>query len=115
MNTKKTTFTTHASQRVDERLHITTKEIAEILDSGTCTPIGLEHRSKRMHILFYSNDDDECFVAVRDELTKEVVTILPTNFDGHCKVDFRAIEDLKTRCRVPDHPPEQIEPLKKIS
>ncbi len=91
---KKTTFTYHAFDQVAKRLHLSHEEVAQILDFEKTIPIGLELRSRRMHILFYSDTDHECFVAVRDEKTREVITILPSNFDRHCKVPLSAITEL---------------------
>lgn len=90
-----TTFTTHAFQRVDERLHMSPKEIARLLDSGQYTPVGFALRSSKKHLLFYSPEDNECFVAVRDEKNLEVVTILPYHYDCHCRISPEAVGHLK--------------------
>jgi hypothetical protein len=95
-NDKKTTFTAHAFVRVFERLHMSPEEVSAALDSDQCTPLGFEHRTDKMHLLFYSPDDDECFVAVRDEATREVITILLPNQDVHCRVPLEAKVHLRS-------------------
>lgn len=68
------------------------EELADLLDNGNSVPIGNEIRARnRMHHLFYSVTDQTCFVAVRDEKTGEVVTVLPMNFDNHCRVADSAL------------------------
>ena len=91
----KTVITLHALERVHERLHLTAEEIIGILDNGITTSIGYEHGSTRvLHRLFYSPVDEQCFVAVQDQKNGEVVTILPPDFDNHCRVPLSAIDDL---------------------
>ena len=91
----KTVITQHALERVYERLHLPVDEIIEILDNGVTTSIGYEHGStRRLHRLFYSPVDEQCFVAVQDQKNGEVVTILPPDFDNHCRVPLSAIDDL---------------------
>jgi hypothetical protein len=97
---KPTTFTEHAFQRVQERLQMPLAEIAHALDTDQYTPLGIAVRSDRKHLLFYSQFDDECFIAVRDEKTREVITILPTNYDSHCRVSPEAIDHLKRQYEV---------------
>jgi hypothetical protein len=55
-------------------------EVADILDWDLVVKIGEEKGTRRIHRLFYSQDDYQCFVAIQDEKTKTVVTILPVDY-----------------------------------
>lgn len=79
-----TRFSRHAFDRVEERLTIPKAEVAAILDSGEAVPIGSETGSSRLHRLFYSIPDDTCFVAVQDERSGTVVTVLPVDYHERC-------------------------------
>lgn len=94
---KLTTLTSHALENVFKRTSLLGAEVAKIIDEGITTPIGVEKGSRRVHILFYSPVDGECFVAVQDERTREIVTVLPPDFDRHCKVPPDAIYELLFR------------------
>lgn len=94
----KTSFTLHALDRTAERLHLSSDAIADIIDSDKAVILGYEPGTRRVHLLLYSEPDKECFVAVQDERTKEVVTVLPLDFDFH---------------RVSFYPPTKLTDLKK--
>jgi hypothetical protein len=76
----RTNFTLHARERADQRLSIPDDELADMLDWGFTVTIKEEIGSTRVHRLFYSHPDRQCFVAVQDTRTKTVVTILPIDF-----------------------------------
>lgn len=105
----------HALERVQERISMSADEIIEILDTGHNVPIGLEKGTRRMHIVFYSEHESEFFVAVRDEKTKQVVTVLPYHYDSRCKVPYEALRQLIAPAHkvepeipavsLPPHPP----------
>lgn len=92
-----TTLTWHGQDRTNGRSSLSFEEIKDIIDNGLTTPLGVEKSSRRMHILFFSPIDGECFVAVQDEKTKQIITVLPPDFDGRCKVSGEAINDLLVR------------------
>lgn len=76
-----TTFTGHASRRVDERLRLSNEEVKQLLDQDKCVPLGGDGASNRViHKLFYSEADSYWFVALQDERTGSVVTVLPIDF-----------------------------------
>jgi len=75
-----THFSRHAFERVLERLTLEPDEVAELLDWRLVVPIGEEKGSGRVHLLFYSEPDRLCFVAVQDRFSKTVITILPIDF-----------------------------------
>lgn len=91
---KKTTFREHARVRVRERLSLTEEEIISILDGGKAITVGREMRSGRLHRAFWSEADQSCFVAVQDEKSNQVITILYPDFDSRCKIPLNVIEEL---------------------
>lgn len=91
--TIKARFTRHAFDRVTERLSLTHDEVAEILDTGNTLPIAKEQSSSRVHYLFYSTIDEQCFVAVQDERDGTVVTILPPDYVNRYKLSLQTIQE----------------------
>ena len=75
-----TTFSTHARVRVNERLSMPEEDVALLLDHGLAVKISEEKKTNRVHLLFYSLDDFQCFVAVYDHQTKTVITLLPLDY-----------------------------------
>lgn len=75
-----TNFSRHAYERVLERLTMELDEVADLLDWDLAVKIGDEKGTRRIHRLFYSQDDHQCFIAIQDEKTKTVVTILPVDY-----------------------------------
>jgi hypothetical protein len=73
-------FSHHAYRRAYERLSMEPDEVAALLERDLTITIGKEKGSRRIHRLFYSCDDNLCFVAIQDEKTKTVVTILPIDY-----------------------------------
>lgn len=86
-----TKFTEHAFERVGERLHLSHEEVAQLLDEDKCVPLGKDGSSNRLHKLFYSKPDSYWFVAVQDEVTGEVVTLLPIDYHNRWKVSGDAL------------------------
>lgn len=85
-----TYFSLHAFRRVSERTQLTCEEIAAILDSGLGVPVGRKPGMNRNHILFYSQKDDDYFVAIQDEIMGAVVTVLPLDF--HASLAWKVVE-----------------------
>jgi hypothetical protein len=75
-----TTFSRHAFQRAGERLTMESQEIGDLLDWDLAVKVGEEDGTRRVHRLFYSSEDMQCFVAIQDEKTKTIVTILPVDY-----------------------------------
>jgi len=94
-----TTFTEHAFKRVSERLHLSPEEVAQLLNEDKYVPLGKDGSSKRVHKLFYSEPDSFWFVAVQDEVTKEVVTVLPVDYHHRWKVSGDALSFARARTR----------------
>lgn len=76
----KASFTCHAYSRVLSRLSLSPSEVADLLDYDLAVNVGIECGTSRVHRLFFSTPDRMCFVAVQDESTGEVVTILPIDY-----------------------------------
>lgn len=77
---RRTWFSRHAFQRVTERLTLRYGDVAQLLDDGLTLRVGEEEETGREHLLFYSIPDSHCFVAIRDAVTKTLVTVLPIEF-----------------------------------
>jgi len=94
---RKTYLSKHALRRLTERTTITENKLVDILDLGYVYTIGIEPVFEKIHWLFYSINDDTCFVAIRDEFTGEVVTILPIEYHNNIawKVTDRDIDVAK--------------------
>jgi len=75
-----TGFSTHARVRVEERLSMPEDDVALLLDHGLSVKISEEKHTNRVHLLFYSLDDFQCFVAIYDQVTKTVITLLPLDY-----------------------------------
>jgi hypothetical protein len=70
-------YTAHGLERARFRTMMNPQEILEILSSNRSILVGQERGSSRVHRLFYSLADDCTFVGVLDDVTQEVITILP--------------------------------------
>jgi hypothetical protein len=75
-----THFSHHAAKRVTQRTLLSRLELASVLDHRLFVNVGNEPGLPREHLLFYSLRDENLFVAVRDKLTGEVVTVLPLDY-----------------------------------
>lgn len=71
-------LTRHAQERIGDRLSMAPDEVAAILDHDFAVPLGAD--SGRLHRLFFSPADKQCFVAVQDQENGDVVTILPLDY-----------------------------------
>ena len=80
MSSQRTAFSRHACERLAERLAAEPDEIADQLDWDLAVNIGGEKGTKRIYRLFFSREDHQCFVAIQDEKTRTVVTILPVDY-----------------------------------
>lgn len=70
-------LTTHCSQRLKERMSLIQEELCRILNDDLVVLVGQESGTHRIHKLFYSIYDKTYYVAVQDEETGGVITILP--------------------------------------
>jgi hypothetical protein len=63
--TRPTVFSTHARERLYERVGMKERTLRGRLDRGECVNIGIAPAQKKEHLLFYSEKKDCCFVAIR--------------------------------------------------
>lgn len=75
-----TSLTRHAVCRLEERTNLAYDALRALLDKGAYINLGMETAFDRQHCLFYSQPDNECFVAVQDIKTGEVITVLPLDY-----------------------------------
>lgn len=75
-----THFSRHALKRIGQRTKLDYFSIADMLDYGGAIDVGTEIVFDRKHWLFYSDIDDDYFVAIQDSFTGLVVTILPIDY-----------------------------------
>lgn len=68
-------FTSHAVVRLKERTLLNPMELNAMLCGGFCVDIGSKPGINKTHYLFYSEKDDDCFVAVLDNLDGTIITI----------------------------------------
>ena len=94
---KFTVFSRHALSRIAERTQLTEERIAAILDAGHAVFVGRKPGFDREHWVFYSPDDDTCFVAIRDRLVGKVVTVLP--LDYHANLAWKISEEACDQAR----------------
>ena len=70
----------HAFSRLNERTQLTAEALMSLLDAGAVINVGQEPCSNRDHLLFFSQADNCCFVAIQDSVSGEVVTVLPLDY-----------------------------------
>jgi hypothetical protein len=73
-------ITRHGADRINERLSLKIYEVRSIIESGLCLSLGSEPHCDRVNVLFYSEPDDDYFIAVIDEATSEVITVKSTQW-----------------------------------
>lgn len=73
-------FSRHAFKRVAQRTSLSCDEIAKILDRGLVVNTGQRPGFDRVHLVFYSPQDNDYFVAIQDVVTGTVITILPLDY-----------------------------------
>lgn len=84
-------FTEHAFDRVAERLHLLHEDVAHLLEEDKYILLGKDGSSNRVHKLFFSQPDKYWFVAVQDETTAEVVTVLPIDYHNRWQISGDAL------------------------
>ncbi len=92
-----TNFSIHAFDRLSERTSFTQDQLTFWLDHEMYFNLGNKPGIPKQHLLFYSPIDEEYFVAIRDEQTGTVVTVLPLKY--HQLLAWEVTEYDKTRAR----------------
>ena len=70
----------HARQRIAQRCNLEEHRLTRMLDEGLYVDLGRKPGCDRRHLLFFSSPDQQAFVALRDETTGTVVTVLPLDY-----------------------------------
>ncbi len=113
-------FTRHAFERIngteeiEKRLNLTEQEIADLIDSESTIPLGREKGKKdRLHLLFYSHIDELAFVAVFDDKTREVITILPIDYHNRWRISGGTIQQAREleMARINPEKKEKVKPI----
>ena len=94
----KTHFSKHAFFRVDTRLSMTHLAVIELVEERKVINIGEEPGGHREHLLFYSRQDQQCFVAIHDYKTKTIITILPVDY--HENIAWRVSIDSQQNAKT---------------
>lgn len=68
-------FTSHAVMRLNQRTSLKPMQLNAMLCGGFCVDIGSKPGINKTHYLFYSEKDDNCFVAVLDNLDGTIITV----------------------------------------
>lgn len=105
----KVEITQHASERVFERLALNPTEVALLVEHKSI-PVGRDRTGLLVYSVFYSVPDDDYAIAVQDERTGEVLTVLPVNF-GKVVVSLDTLAMAK-ELAVPSVRPELSAPSK---
>lgn len=86
-------LTKHALVRLNERTRLTEWQFNQIISKQLFINLGNKPGMNREHLLFYSKADNDCFVAIRDVLNGEIITVLTTEF--HKNLAWDVNEELK--------------------
>jgi hypothetical protein len=104
-------FSNHACERGVERLAMDLDEVGDLLDWNLAIKIGEEKGTHRLHRLFHSPEDRQCFIAIQDEKSKTVVTILPVDYYetlvAKIPPSLLAEAEQLVSCPAPAKPPEK--------
>ncbi|MCK5916947.1 MAG: hypothetical protein KAG34_00885 [Cocleimonas sp.] len=77
---KKAVLTYHAHEKIEERLLMSAETLCELLDDNIVVITGIETSSNRHHKVFYSPLNKMCFVAIQDQKTGHIITVLPLDY-----------------------------------
>ena len=85
-------LTRHSKERLRERVYMSILTLRKIYKKNLYLTTGKEKKGYRCHDLFYSTYMDQCFVAIRDERTNTIITILPLDYHEYLgwRISFAA-------------------------
>jgi len=109
-----THFSRHAFERVTQRTKLSCEEISRILDLKLALNTGRKPGLNRSHLLFYSHEDNDFFVAIQDDLTGTVVTILPLDYHANLAWSISPEECSKAKELFFSVPQEEVKSHKKF-
>jgi len=89
------TLTKHAVFRLRERCDLTIRDLINLIVNKQYIPLGTD--GNREHVLIYSIVDEEYFTIIKDEKTKEIITILPPEYHNNISwmIDIDTLEEAK--------------------
>jgi hypothetical protein len=88
----KARFTVHSFRQASKRLNLDPQEVKKLIDNGLVVLIGKDESTNKAHKLFFSMVDANWFVAVQDESTGELVTVLPHNYHNRWRISSEALQ-----------------------
>ena len=95
-----TNFSLHAFERLSERTSFTKEQLAFWLDHDMYLNLGNKPGIPKQHLLFYSIIDENYFVAIRDEQTGTIITILPLNYHGNLAWEVTESDKIRAREKI---------------
>ena len=87
----------HAYIRICERSGLKSHEVQKMLKVGAYVPLGIDKKKNNSHKLIYSESDETCFVAIHDEKSDDIVTVLPIDYHGNIAwtIDINILAEAK--------------------
>jgi len=79
-------LTHHARDQLARRSNLAEGELLLILDQDLVVLIGQEPNTARYHKVFYSRPDNNYLVAIQDNETGDVITILPPDYHNKWEI-----------------------------
>lgn len=71
---------------------MTEREIQSLLAQHLFVRLGYERNTPRAHLLFWSEIDRTCFIAVVDERTQEMITVLPLTYENRFHMSLESVD-----------------------
>lgn len=91
-------FSEHAVQRVKQRTRMSLHDILNQISHGGALDMGTKPGIPKRHILFYSQPDDRCYVAIQDEYDGTIITVLP--IDYHANLAWAVTPEMEDDAKV---------------
>ena len=88
-------FSEHAISRIWERTKLSLTDVRRLFELRNYVPIGVHNQTGHAHRLFYSEPDDDYFVAVEDERAREIITVLNFTYHNAWPISLEAREMAK--------------------
>jgi len=85
-------YSKHAIRRVKERTILSKEEIIVFIEKKSIL-IGEEKKNNRNHQLFYSSQDRMFYIIIYDNITGEIITILPEEY--HENISWKISDEAK--------------------
>lgn len=96
--TKFACMSRHAFKRVRQRTRMSWQDLSNLLDRKVYVDSGHVPGFSRHHLVFYSELDQTCFVAIQDIRTGTVITILPLGYQA--RLTWAISDDICERAKA---------------